>query len=290
MTVSVQPRQEAKPSLAQAVQGVKQEAPRQTNTVETPTPTAATEEKKDDFLSPKFAQLARQEKQIRAAVAKMKAEREAFDAEKKAYLNGYVPKDKLKSDPLAAFSDAGISYDEIAQRLISAPQSEVDPTIRALQAKIEQLESEQANFKKTNEESKSEAYKQALDSIRHKVKGVVEANPEFELIKALDQSEAVVSLIEETFKSEGYVMTEEEAAKEVEEYLAEEALKMASLDKIKKKLAPQEPAEKQPEPDKPQLTTLTHAVNATPTGRRLNEKERIANAKAVAQGLPKPFN
>jgi len=307
MTVSVAPRDMGRPTLAQAVQGTKTPAPtnmtngappRQPDTNETPPAAPAATpapEKKDDFLSPKFAALARQEKQIRAERQKFKAEREAFEAEKQARLNGYIPKDKFKADPLAAFQDAGISYDELTQHLLNAPQGQVDPTVRALQSQVQELTSKLSQFTQKQEETQTTAYKQALDTIRHKVKGMVEANPEFEMIKALDQHEAVVALIEETFKSDGYVMSEEEAAREVEEHLAEEAIRMASLEKVKRKLAPP-PAEPAPTPQagspapqkqaptqQPQIKTLTNAVNST-TSRRLTDRERRERAILAAQG------
>jgi hypothetical protein len=295
MNVTVSPRGAASPSPTSPVAPV----PRQANTTETPPPAAEATtppaEKKDDFLSPKFAALARQEKQIRQERERFKAERESWEREKSAHLNGYIPKDKLKSNFLGALEEAGTSYDEVAQQLLNSPAAQVDPTIRALQAKIQELEANQASFSKKQEETQSAAYKQAVDTIRNKVTGLVESNPEFEMIKALEQTEAVVALIEETFKSEGYVMSEEDAAKEVEEHLAEEAYKMAGLEKIKKLLNPQPaiPAEEKlpVTPQQPQLKTLTHAVNAVPTpGRRLTEKQRIENAKAIASGQPKPHN
>lgn len=308
MTLSVSPRSVAAPTLAAAVQG-RPTAPQTTNDVtggarqvdtgETPPAAAATAtpEKKEDFLSPKFAALARQEKQIRAGVQKLKADREAFEAEKSARLNGYIPKDKLKSDPLAAFTDAGTSYDEIAQALLNSPQGQVDPTMRAAQAKIAELESKLNAFTQKQEETQTTAYKQALDTIRHKVSGLISSNPEFETIKALDQTEAVVALIEETFKSDGYVMSEEDAAREVEEHLVEEAIRMAGLEKVKKKLAPppaevapqaaQPALEKQPSQQQQQIRTLSNAVNST-TPMRLTEKQRRERAILAAQGKLNP--
>lgn len=313
MTISVQPREiRAKQTLASAVQGQKpnapvnmtagsppaQEAPRQPDTSETPPAAAAATpapEKKDDFLSPKFAALARQEKQIRAERERLKREKEAFEAEKQARLNGYIPKEKFKANPLAAIEEAGLTYDELTQSLLSAPQAQVDPTVRALQAEIAELKGQLGQFTKKQEETQSQAYQQALETIRHKVKGLVGSSTEFETIKALGQEDAVVALIEETFKSDGYVMTEEEAAREVEEHLVEEAIRMASLEKVKKKLAPTtaesaptsqaEPLaqEKQAPTQQPQIKTLTNAVNST-APRRLTERERRERAILAAQG------
>lgn len=305
MTVSVEPRNTGKPSFASAVQGNKQpttndvtgSAPRQENTPETPPPAPAatkTEEKKDDFLSPKFAALARQEKQIRAERQRLKDEREAFEREKEARLNGYIPKDKFKADPFSALQEAGTSYDELTQAFLNSPQGQVDPTVRALQSELAQVRSELSQFKQKQDESQSTAYKQAIETVRRNVTGLVEKSSDFETIKALGQEEAVVALIEETFKAEGYVMTEEEAAREVEEHLLEEAIRMASLEKVKKKLAPapvesaptsqaeQPSAEKQPIQQQ-QIKTLSNAVQAT-APRGLTERERRERAILAAQG------
>lgn len=306
MTVSVQPRNTGTPTLAAAVQGIPKDvtgqAQRQTNTIETPPESVVATpvpEKKDDFLSPKFAALARQEKQIRAATQKLKAEKDAFEAEKNARLNGYIPKERLKTDFLGALQEAGTSYDEATQALLNAPQGQVDPTVRALQAQVQELTSKLSQFTKSQEETQTSAYKQAVDTIRHKVKGLIEANPEFEAIKALDQTEAVVSLIEETFKADGYVMSEEEAAREVEEHLIEESIRMAGLEKVKKKLAPalveetpipqvsQPSAQKQAIQQQPQIKTLTNAVNST-VPQRLTDKERRQRAILAAQGKLNP--
>lgn len=303
MTVSVQPRNAGKPTLAAAVQGhpapdtETPPPPRQTATIETPPPAAEatpSAEKKDDFLSPKFAALATQEKRIRVERQRLKQEREAFEAEKQARLNGYIPKDELQKNTLATLESAGLSYDDLTKQLLNAPQGQVDPTMRAAQAKIAELESKLNEFTKKQEDSQSNAYKQAVETIRRKVGGLVESRPEeFEMIKALGQTEAVVALIEETFKAEEYVMSEEDAAREVEEHLAEEAFRMASLEKVKKKLAPATPVEPPKEPtlatekqahtQQPQLKTLTNAVNSTTPG-RLTDRQRRERAILAAQG------
>ncbi len=305
MTVSVQPRNTGAPTFAAAVQGGKPapqdvtgQAQRQLPTNDTTPPAAEATpapEKKDDFLSPKFAALARQEKQIRAAAEKLKAEKQAFEAEKQARLNGYIPKDEFKKNPLAALESAGMSYDEITKQLLEAPQGQVDPTVRALQAQVQELTSKLSEFTQKTEENQTTAYKQAVETIRRKVNGLIDSNPEFETIKALEQTDAVVALIEETFKTDGYVMTEEEAAREVEDYLVSEAIRMAGLEKVKKKLAPapaeaaptpqaaQPSAQKQPIQQQQQIKTLTNAVNSTAPA-RLSDRERRERAILAAQG------
>lgn len=296
MTVSVSPRDLGSPTFSQAAGNRDQTAPRQENTTETPPVEAAATpapEKKDDFLSPKFAALARQEKQIRAERNKLKEEKDAFEREKQANLNGYIPKEELRKNTLASLESAGLSYDDLTQQLLSAPQGQVDPTVRALQAQVQELTSKLSSFTQKAEETQTAAYKQAVDTIRHKVKSIVDANPDFETIKALDQHEAVVALIEETFKADGYVMTEEEAAREVEEHLVTEAIRMAGLEKVKKKLAPT-PAEVAPKETTPapeqqqsyqqqQIKTLSNSVAST-TARRLTEAERRQRAILAAQG------
>ncbi len=90
----------------------------------------------------------------------------------------------------------------------------------------------------------------------------------------------VVDLIEKTFKEDGILLTEDEAAQQVEDYLTEEAYKLANLKKIQKRLQTSSaststsatPAKSAETPKQSQpMKTLTNAVG---TSRQLTSKER----------------
>lgn len=240
---------------------------RQPDTVEAPAL-----EVTEDPMSSKFAALARKEKALRAEGLKQKAERDAWMSEKTKYETDYMPRSSLKQEALAALKRGEIPYDEVTQTMLA---EDTNPQIAQLQAKIAELEAGQNKFKTDAEEKQSADYKAAVNQIRTDVKAMVDAGGEFELIKEMEQHEAVVALIEETFKDEGRVMGNEEAAREVEAYLEEEAIKVAKLQKIQKKLAPA-PVEKLAPQQKPQMTTLSNAQ--TGNGKPLSARERAIRA------------
>jgi len=104
------------------------QAPETTQTLDTPTPVEveAKEETpaKNPELTKQFAELARQERILRAKAQKqsqelkvredaLKAQEAAVLARSKEYEQGYVSKDRLKSDPLSVLAEADMSYDEL---------------------------------------------------------------------------------------------------------------------------------------------------------------------------------
>ena len=121
---------------------------------------------------------------------------------------------------------------------------------------------------------------------------LVDGGTDYETIKEMGAIEAIPLLIKEVFDSQGILMTVEEAAKEVEAQLLEEALKHAQLKKVQEKLkamsAP--PAPEAPKStDKPTQSqpskTLTNAMSQT--SKPLTQKERRERAILAFKGLLK---
>lgn len=266
---------------------------------EIPTPNVDTKatQPEDPTLSRQFAQLAKQERQLRLKVqqqeqamkvreAAIKAKEEAYSAKDQEYSQKYIQKDFLKNNPLQALAEAQVSYDELTQQIInsSTPQ---DPrllaTISKLEAKISQLEKtteETTNNWKSEKDSQRVA---AVKQIRSEVTNLVNSDPNFETIKATKSYNDVVELIERTFDEDGILLSVEEAANEVENYILEEAVKLSRLSKVSKKAlaagSPSQPS-KQPVEQSTQpkaqsapqpMRTLT---NATASTRPLTAKER----------------
>jgi hypothetical protein len=73
------------------------------------------------------------------------------------------------------------------------------------------------------------------------------------------------------------------ACEQVENYLVDEAMKYASLNKVKSKLYPAAQAEQKTEVPK-QTQTQTLSNKAPPSSQRLSAKERIERAKAAFEG------
>lgn len=219
----------------------------------------------EEQLSSKYAQYARKEKALRSKVQELKAREEALKAKEAEYASNYVPKtmlqERFKKDALGLANEYGVSYDEIAAQALTQP----DQNIQKLLQKIEELESKQNQTVSRQEDNQKKAYEQAVNQIRSDAKLLVESSADFETIQSTGNVDAVVELIKETFEKEGTLLSVEDAAKEVENYLLEEALKMAQLKKVQERLKPQVPVEavKSPQVEKSQVRTLTNAQAST---------------------------
>lgn len=243
----------------------------QIDTTETP---AQAETKAEEPLSNQYAILARKEKalrqreqqirakeqQLRASEAPKAPEKPAFDESK------YISRDRIASDPFSVLAELGLSYDQLTEKALNAPtpdQVAFSNEIRALREELKALKSDSEGTKKSFQDQQDSAYKQAVNQIRVETKSFIKNNPEFEAIQATDSINDVVELIDVTFKEDGYLMSVEEAARQVEDYLVEEATKLAKLKKIQSRLAPKATSAQQPtEQKQQQMKTLTNAVSA----------------------------
>ena len=265
-------------------------------TAEANTPEAAPEVV-DEAASQRYAALARREKALRQQAQKQEqaikaredalAQREAALAAKdQEYKSNYIAKDRFKVDPIQALADAGASYEEITQAILN--QTPKDPRVEGhiarLEAKLAALEAANEDAKKSQISAQQAQYDAAVKQIKTDAKQLVYTDPAFETVKAMNAVNDVVELITETYNQDGVLLSVEEAAQQVEDYLVEEATKLARIDKIQKRLAQtaststqatqsKTPAQttKQPQP----MRTLT---NATASSRQLTAKERAIAA------------
>lgn len=147
---------------------------------------------------------------------------------------------------------------------------------------MQALKDSQERAQKAYEEQQKQSYQQALTQIRQEATQLVSQDPNYEAIKTSNAVNDVVDLIEQTFKQDGILLTVEEAANEVEEYLVEELMKLAKMQKIQSRLMPQPKAEAPKPPVKaetptatqsqqPQMKTLTNSISSS---RKLTAKER----------------
>ncbi len=248
------------------------------------------EEKPDPKLVERFNQLARQERQLRAKAqqqdqalkqreAALAAKEQELAAKDAQYRQDYVPKSRIKQDALSVLDEAGVSYDEVTQQAITRQPTDprVTATISRLEAKIQELENKAASSQKTYQDQQQDNYKAAVQQITRDVKQLVQTDPEFETIKATNSTRDVVDLIEKTFQKTGEVLTVEEAAKEVEDYLVEEALKLTQVGKIKQRMSQNSANSKTSQQQKQaptQQTQMKTLTNATASTRKLSSKER----------------
>lgn len=243
--------------------------------------------KEDPALSRQFAQLSRQEKALRAKQiqqdqqfrqreADLKAREDAISAKDQTYNTGYISRDKLKSNPLLALSEVGVDYNSITEQILN--QSSVDPRLEAhindLKTQIAELKDANSKRDQTYQDEQKTNYENAKRQILADTKTLVSQDESYEIIKATGSYQDVVELIEETYKKDGILMTVEEAAKEVADYLEEQTIKLTNLNRIKAKLPTTSTAARQNEQktqqvQQVQMKTLTNAATASrpPTAR-----------------------
>lgn len=264
----------------------------------------ATEETVEAPIAPKvdprqqeFDKLARQERAFRSKIQQqeqaLKA-REAAIAAREAELTAknteyssdrYVSVEDFKTDPLAVMAKTGLSYDQLTEQLLNQPQRDprMEATIKKLEAKIQSLESANETSQKTYQEREEANYQAAVRQISQDAKALIKSDPiAFEAISKTGSVSDVVELITETYNKDGIVLSVEDAAKQVEDYLVEEGFNTVSkIDKIKKRMqANAQPAasEKTPNPTNKQPQTMKTLTNSVGAQKPLSVRDRAIAA------------
>lgn len=251
----------------------------------TPEPIAAKPEVKTPPKAPdkqnqdaeRMNAIIRREKAMRATVrekeaelAKYKTQAEELEQLKQQDL---IRQEKEKADPIAYLMERGYDADQITQALINRPGPE-SQAVKQLTEKILKMERDQQESIKRQEAESTANYQNALKTIQRNVDKLVTDNPqEYEAISASEAQQSVTNYIEKVWKAEGVMLDTEDAAKEIEDYLTDQALGLAKLNKVQSRLKPspaKQAAQPTQTPAKP--VTLTNLVKQNT--RPLTAKER----------------
>lgn len=251
------------------------------------------EEQQDPELTKQFARLANQERAHRAKIQQQEQafkQREATLAAREAeltvkdtqYKTNYISVEEFKADPLAVMAKTGLSYDQLTEQLLNPVQKDprMEAVISKLQAQIKTLEDAQEEGKKTYQQQQDAQYQAAVKQITDDAKALIKADPvAFEAIAKTGSVKDVVELITETFDKDGVLLTVEEAAQQVEDYLLEESFNtLSKIDKLRKRM--QTNAQSETPPVKTESTTnkqpqtMKTLTNASSSQRQLSAKER----------------
>lgn len=249
----------------------------------TPEATKPTESKEQ--LSPRFAALARQQKELRRQQQELKAEKERLTSERSKYDTDYIPKSKIKENALAVLLENGVTYDELTKLVLEQPSAD-SQAVNKISEKIAKLESSLSDREKREADNAQKTYEQALKNLTNETKILVTGNPEYELVEKEEAHDAVVELIRLTFEEDGEMLTVEEASKQTEAFLLDRLSKVTTYNKIKSKLTPPPvEAETKPDPLKQAqpIKTLTNA-QTTVTSKPLSARDRRERAIAAFRG------
>lgn len=250
--------------------------------------TDSSSEEGEKPLSTQYAALARKEKALRAkAMTQEQAfkAREAALAAREAEINSklqqsqadYISKEELRKNTLGVLEQLGVTYDQLVEEAVArqSPEAQYVKQLREeLKSELKAIKEEQESTKKSFEEQQTQAYRDAVNQIRNETKALVASDDSFETIRATNSVDDVVELIERTFQEDGVLMSIEQAAQAVEDYLVEEATKLANLKKLKSKFGISEPAKSEQKPAQSQSGEMKTLTNAMTTTRQLNAKER----------------
>lgn len=238
---------------------------------------------KKDEEAKRFEQLSYREKKIRHEARRLQTERQEFEKQKAELQTPKVDeswRQRAIENPLAHLNDLGVTADKLTDMLLNRDLTKEE--VVAVRSKLAQIEENQNKIIKDMEQGKAQSYEQAIKQITTEVKLMVKDSPDYEAIQNANAETAVVKLIEETWKTEGYIMDISDAAKEVEEYLIEEALKFAKLNKVQSRLNPKIEDIPVAKPQTKAPTTLTHTTQSS--SKPLTDKERKQRAILAFQG------
>lgn len=211
------------------VQGVVSPEVKQENSSESP----PSVQPQADVKANQLAMLARQEKAMRQHRRALEMERKALEAQKTEVEAAKAWQQKVKQGDLSFLNEAGVSQDQIVNYVLNG-QKPVDPELAQMRKELQELRSAQQNANKAQEEQVTQVKAQ----LNQNVSAMIAAAPEeFEAIKAEGAQEAVVELMEQM----NYTLDLREAAKWVEDFLVEQAYRVAGLKKVQAKFAPPVP-------------------------------------------------
>lgn len=263
----------------------------------------------DEKVSPKLEILIRREQQ---AVARERQAKQ-IEADLQARLRTLEEREarvrefeSAKGNSKKALELLGLNYDELTKAQLLDGEIPPEVQIKKIEEKFEAFKSEKEKEEQRRQEQEAlkqrEAEARAISDFKSQINTYLSDNAaRYEFIAFEGAQELVFDVIDEhynrTLNQEtgiGKVMSLEEAADKVEEYLEGKYNKAKELSKTKAlwgsiPKVPLQEAAKQQTNIKPQQKTLTNQLSAkvqTPTvNRMLTDEERVQKAIAYAKGL-----
>lgn len=260
-----------------AVSGVKPE------TVKTEAP------KIDDRLSGKFAALSRKEKALKQQEVQLKSQASQFEATQreladiKRQFESY--KLSLKNEPFKVLQeDAGLDYEALTNIQMNEQNPTPEMQIKRLRQEMESgFKAEIAELKKAladkDDKQQKDTEERFVTNYKSQINDVVAQNGEkYELININEAQSLVFEVAEEFYKTEGRVLSIEEAADYVERHLEDEAKRQLQAKKLGfiKTAKPQSDVS-----DKSPSVTLSNNLQAElpkPQTKSLSREESLAEA------------
>lgn len=251
------------------------------------------EPKTPEFMSEKFAVLARKEKSIVKARQEIAALKADFERERKDWNENLEEfkrwkkiKENAKLDPDAYLNEAGLSYGYLTEKALKGEKIDGNEILARAEAKIaaleKKLEERDAKLKEDQTQQASQDVINRRETFFSNVNDWISAQGDaYELINMHNQHQIVRAVIEEAANRKKDI-TVKEAADKVEAYLAEQIEKaVSSSKKFKEKYVPKKIEEKK-EPGAPTLNNSMNTTTPVSPG-MITDQERTARALAALE-------
>lgn len=223
-------------------------------------------------LSPQYAALARERRALQVKERELAARQRALESQAPR-MDAPDLIARLKAEPLRVLEEAGVTYEQLTEAILSNP---VNPELEAIRTELKSVREE---FNKTLNDRETQSEQQVLAEMRKEAIELARQGDDYGLVRETNSIKDVMTLIERTYRETGEVLDVTEAMSLVEAELMKEAMRLANINKIKSTLLPQ-PVQQQQQPQR-QMRTLTNRDTATPP--------MSAKARAIAafQGVLK---
>jgi hypothetical protein len=147
--------------------------------------------------------------------------------------------------------DAGLSPEQATEIILKKPKPE-EAEFKRLQKEIDSLKSTQEQTQSQIQAQSQAQYDEAKRHMELEARLLVDQNSAYEPIKAMQATEAIPTLIEDVFHQglpgkypKGYIMSIEESAELVNDYLIDEGVRIAKLNAVQRRLTPAQEAQQE---------------------------------------------
>jgi len=225
-----------------------------------------TEQKPDQDLElvQKFNSLAAQEKKFRE-------DKEGFDTEKQDLLSFKEQLEEAKANPLKALKLLGHDFKDLAEQFLNDEKPTAEQQIKTLEERIladkkereEEKQREREEFEASEREEIEREAAETIETAKKNIRDHIDSadDDRYDLIKHHDAYDTVLEVIQEVYNEtcepddqgnptkEGTILSFEDAALKVEEFLLDESEKYMGSSKMQKKYSKVEPKDDSPDSD-----------------------------------------
>lgn len=254
-------------------------------TVPTVTPPADPPKPSQDDLQQRFAAMAKREKQVQRQQMAVKAEADKM-RNYQARVQQYDQWAKqARENPMHLLQGLGWTPEKISQFILNDQKPTPDMQIDRVQQELNAFRAQQEQVMRKMQDDQLKAQAQEADhvisSFKDEIRSFVDGKgEEFEYIKHNEDYEMVYDTIDQHFAKTGKELPLPAAAKLVEEFLEEEASKIAAVNKFKAKFGQPKKEEKAPS----QTSSLSNHMTQSSAPSLLSPKteaDRIQRALAA---------